>query len=214
MKKIQILFIVLSVFIVNSITPLFGQNWKNEISSYYFYIKAAKSDKVWDLPGKHPATAKRGVQFQIWENDQDKYEKAFAFPQIKGTDVFAIKNLAGYIVDVSGKDKLNLKEQLQKKTGKKFKMKTDNGAEIQTWEQGSKGIDPWQQWRLIVVDKNTVMFENVFTHKAIDMKGGGKNIDTNGTKLVSWDRNNSDAQQYQLIYLDGPNQGKPLDFEK
>lgn len=215
MKNYSVFFIILSLFVINSTISAQGQNWKKEISSYHFYIKAASSDKVWDLPGKHPATAKRGLQFQLWSNDKDKYEKSFTFPQIRGTEYFAIRNLAGYIIDVSGKAKLSAKEMIEKKLKrKKFEMKTDNGAKIQTWDFDSKGVPEWQQWRLIIVDKNTVEFENVSTHKAIDMRGGGKNISTNGTKIDSWDRNNSAAQQFQLIYADGPNEGQLLDFEK
>ena len=214
MKNYSFLLIILSILVINSSVPAQGQNWKKEISSNYFYIKSAVSDKCWDLPGKHPNTAKRDVQFQMYDNDKDKYEKTFIFPAVSGTEYYAIKNLAGYIVDVAGKDKLDLKEKLQQKTGKKFKMKTDNGMEIQTWEEKNNAVAAWQQWRLIVVDKNTVIFENAFTHKAINISGNGDEIKANRAKLVSWDRNNKDSQRFQLIYADGPNAGQPLDFEK
>ena len=111
---------------------------------------------------------------------------------------------------ITGKTGLNAKEKLQQKTGKKFRMKKDNGAEIQTWTLDG-GVPEWQQWRLIIVDKNTVMFENVYTGKAIDIKGG--NIYQNGTKLQSYDRNNSDSQKFVLEYADGPRKGQLLSFE-
>ena len=188
-----------------------AQNWRSEISSNYFYIRvAANPVQYWDLPGHHPQTANKDIQFQIWQKDEDPYERTFIFPSINGSQNFAIKNKAGYVVDVSGKKDLNPKEMLQKKTGKKFKMKKDNGAQIQTWTLDG-GVPEWQQWRLIVVDKHTVMFENVFTGKAIDITGG--NIYQNGSKLQSYDRNNSDAQKFVLEYADGPRKGQLLNFE-
>lgn len=214
MKLNSFILVLLSMLLLNTINNAQGQNWKDEISSYYFYIKVAGSDKFWDLPGKHPNTAKRGVQFQIWSNDEDKYEKTFSFPGVTNTDYFVIQNLAGYIADISGKKELNLKEEVQKKAGKKFDMKKDNGAKIQTWEVGSKGVEQWQQWKLIIVDKNTVIFENVFTKKAIEIEGGVENIDRNGAKLISWERHNGESQRFQLVYADGPMKGKLLDFEK
>ena len=214
MKNFSTSVTILFVLILNMSSLTQGQNWKNEISSNYFYIKAADSDKFWDLPGTHPNTAKRDLQFQIWDNDYDKYERSFTFPGIRNTEYFCIRNLTGYIVDVAGKQDLSIKEKLQKKTGKKFKMKKDNGVEIQTWDMGKDGVAQWQQWRIIIVDRHTIMFENIFTGKAIDMQGGGDNIKKNGTKLISYERNNSSAQRFQLVYADGPRKGQLLDFEK
>lgn len=202
----------LVLLMIMGATSVLAQNWRQEISSNYFYIRvAANPVQYWDLPGTHPETARKDLQFQIWQKDEDTYERTFIFPSITGTDVFAIKNKAGYIVDVGGKVDLNAKEQIQKKTGKHFKMKKDNGAEVQTWVMDGGGVAKWQQWRLIVVDKNTVMFENVFTNKAIDIQGG--NIYRNGVKLHSWERNNSEAQRFVLEYADGPRKGQLLSFE-
>lgn len=218
MKNYSFLSVMLFLFVINSI-PVQAQrqrnknSWQDEISSNYFYIKVAKYDKYWDLPGKHPNTAKKDLQFQMWDNDNDKYERTFIFPSIKNTEYYCIRNLAGYIVDVAGKKKLNLKEKLQKKAGKKFKMKKDNGVEIQTWNMNPKGVEEWQQWRLIIVDRNTVIFENVFTGKAIDIRGGGRKIKKNGSKLISWKRHNGDGQRFQLVYADGPRKGQLLEFE-
>ncbi len=208
LKKFQLSTVVLffSLFVVN----LTAQNWKSEISSQYFYIKVAGADKYLDLPGEHPATAKKDLQFQIWNKNDDTFERTFIFPSINGTEFFAIRNKAGYIMDVGGKDKLNVKEKLQKKTGKKFKMKKDDGAEVQTWTYNSKGVNKWQQWRLIVVDKNRVIIENVFTENALGVKG---NINKNGTKIVSAKRSNDDDQFFVLEYADGPNKGKLLEFD-
>ncbi len=214
MKNYSIFLIMFSAFILSNTVTAQSQNWKNEISSYYFYIKAAKSNKFWDLPGGHPNTAKRDLQFQIWDYDEDKYERTFTFPEIRNTDYHAIKNLAGFIVDVAGKKELNVKEKIQKKTGKKFTMKKDNGVEIQTWDMDSKGVPEWQQWRIIIVDRHTIMFENVFSRKAISVDGGGMELERNGAKLVQWDRNNNSGQLFQLVYADGPKKGQVLDFEK
>ncbi|MBU1099507.1 MAG: RICIN domain-containing protein [Bacteroidetes bacterium] len=218
MKKYSFLSVILILFVVNSF-PVQAQRqhnkvrWQDEISSNYFYIKCAKSNKYWDLPGKHPNTAKRDLQFQIWDNDNDKYERTFIFPRINGTDYYAIKNLTGYIVDVAGKKELSVKEKIQKKTGKKFKMKKDNSVEIQTWDADPKGIGDWQQWRIIVVDRNTFMLENVFSRKAISVEGGGMGIESNGSKLVQWDRNGNSGQLFQLVYAEGRRAGQLLEFE-
>ena len=188
-----------------------GQNWLQEISSNYFYIRVASNTNLyWDLPGKHPETAKKDIQFQIWGKDDDPYERTFIFPKISGTNNYAIQNKAGYIVDVGGKKELSATETIQEAGGKKFKMKKDNGAEIKTWLMENGGCAQWQQWKIIVVDKNVVMFENIFTGKAIDVKGG---VFKNGTKLNSWKRNNSDSQKFVLEYADGPKKGQLLDFE-
>ncbi len=204
-------FAFVMLLILAASTTADAQNWRDEISSNYFYIRvAANAVQYWDLPGHHPQTANKDIQFQIWQMDEDPYERTFIFPSINGSQNFAIKNKAGYVVDVSGKTGLNAKEKLQQKTGKKFRMKKDNGAEIQTWTLDG-GVPEWQQWRLIIVDKNTVMFENVYTGKAIDIKGG--NIYQNGTKLQSYDRNNSDSQKFVLEYADGPRKGQLLSFE-
>lgn len=207
-KKSSLVIVMLLgfVFTIN----LSAQNWRSEISSYYFYVKVAGSDKYWDLPGNHPATAKKDLQFQIWDMDDDAYERTFVFPSINGTEFFAIRNKAGYILDVGGKENLNAKELIQSKTGKKFKMKKDDGAEVQTWNYDSKGVQKWQQWRLIVVDKNRVIFENVFTEKPIDVKG---DINKNGSKLQSSKRTNSNNQIFVLEYAEGPKKGQLLEFD-
>ena len=189
-----------------------GIDWRKELRSHYFYIKAATSDKFWDLPGHHPNTAKNGSKFQLWDFDDDPYERTFTFVSINGTDNFAIKNLAGYYVDVEGKTKLSLKETLQKKAGKHFQMKKDKGTKLQTWTMDNNGCPEWKQWRIVVVNSNTVEFINIYSGKAIDMAGGGYNINQNGTALQQWDQNNSAAQQFQLVYADGPRKGQILKF--
>jgi hypothetical protein len=209
MLKKSTQFIVLFLLVAFS-AKLSAQNWKNEISSNYFYIKVADSDKYLDLPGSHPATAQKNIQFQIWSKDDDTFERTFIFPSINGTEFFAIRNKAGYIMDVGGKDKLSVKEKLQAKTGKKFKMKKDDGAEVQTWNYDSKGVQKWQQWKIIVVDKNRVILENVFTEKALCVDG---NIDRGGNKIVSSKRSNRKDQFFVLEYSDGPNKGKLLEFD-
>ncbi|MCF8266634.1 MAG: RICIN domain-containing protein [Ignavibacteriales bacterium] len=203
-----------SLFIVTSLILLFtvrlsAQSWKTEINGYHFFIKVADSDKYLDLPGKHPKTADKNIQFQIWDKTDDEFERTFVFPTINGTEYYAIKNKAGFILDIGGKDELNVKEKLQKKTGKKFKMKKDNGAEIQTWEMSPKGVSKWQQWKLIIVDKNKVMFENVFTDKMMNVEGS---INNNGSKLTSSKRNNGANQMFVLEYADGPKKGQLLEF--
>jgi hypothetical protein len=201
---------IITLIMITFAANLIAQDWRTELSTYYFYIKAAESDKYLDLPGKHPATAQKDIQFQIWDKDDDQYERTFNFPSITGTEFFAIRNKAGFILDVGGKEKLNVKELAQSKTGKKFKMKKDNGAEIQTWNYDSKGVQKWQQWKVIVVDKNRVIIENVYTEKAMCING---NINKNGTKIVSSARSNDVDQFFVLEYADGPNKGKLLEFE-
>lgn len=200
-----------AIFAILFTMNLTAQNWKSEISSNYFYIRVANSNKYLDLPGKHPDTANKDIQFQIWDKTDDTYERSFTFPSINKTEFFAIRNKAGYILDVEGKNDLNVKEKLQKKMGKKFNMKKDDGAKILTWSfDASKGVAKWQQWRLIVVDKNKVMFENVFTEKAMTVDG---NFTNNGTMIVSNKRVNNNNQIFVLEYADGPKRGDLLSFE-
>ncbi len=217
MKKIK-LFLLALLLLVS--TPFFAQkqigksettDWKKEISSNYFYIRLADdTTQYWDLPGSHPETANKNIQFQIWNKFDEPYERTFIFPSINGTPNYAIKNKAGYIVDVGGKTELSVKEKAEEKLkNKKFKMKKDNGAEIQTWTYDT-GVAKWQQWRIIIVDKNAIIFENVFTNKAIDVKDGKF---VNGTKLISWERNNSSSQRFVLEYAEGSKKGQLLNFE-
>ena len=186
-------------------------DWKTEISSNYFYIRIAESPtKYWDLPGGHPETANKNIQFQVWDKFDEPFERTFIFPKINGTENYAIKNKAGYIVDIGGKTALNPKEEMEKKLkNKKFKMKKDNGAEVQTWTYDN-GVAEWQQWRLIIVDAHIVMFESVYTGKAIYVDGG---IFTNGNKLVMQTRTNGPAQKFVLEYAEGPKKGQLLSFE-
>lgn len=219
MKRVLLLGLFFAVFAsinaqkttTNSTT--ITDNWKKEIASNYFLIRvAANPAKYWDLPGHHPKTADKDIQFQIWDKDDDPFERTFTFPLINGTDRFAIKNRAGYIVDVAGKRELSPTEELEKKMGKDFKMKKDNGVEIQTWTLSADGVGEWQQWRIVVVDQHTIMFENAFSSKAIDIKGG--NINDNGTKLIQYEKNFSNAQKFSLEYADGPNKGQLVNFYK
>lgn len=207
-KTILVIITLITIIFTSNLN---AQDWRTEISSYHFYIKSAESNKYLDLPGKHPATAQKDIQFQIWDKDDDVYERSFNFPSITGTEFFAIRNKAGFILDVGGKEKLNAKELLQQKTGKKFNMKKDDGAEIQTWNYDSKGVQKWQQWKIIVVDKNRIIIENVYSEKAMSING---NINKNGTKIVSASRSNDVDQFFVLEYADGPNKGQLLNFEK
>ncbi len=209
MKKLLLLLVAaISVVSVSA-----GENWKKEISSNYFYIKTADGKGLyWDLPGTHPATAKKDVQFQIWAQDGDAYERTFTFPKINGTVAnFGITNKAGFIVDVSGKRELNAKEIVQQKTGKKFKMKKDNGAQIQTWTI-DEGAKEWQQWRLVVVNSTVVEFINVYTNKAIQVEDNSVNV--NGAKLISYTKKDVIGQRFVLEYAEGPKKGQLLNFSE
>lgn len=162
------------------------------------------------MPGKHPETAKKNIQFQLFYLNNDDYEQYFIFPKINGTDYYAIKNKAGFIVDVAGKKELSAKEKIEEKAGKNFKMKKDSGVEIQTWTPDAKGVPQWQQWRLVIVDSVTVMFESVYSEKAITSKDG-PDVQS---KLIQYKRDNSSKQKFSLVYANGPKKGQLLNFEK
>ena len=46
--------------------------------------------------------------------------------------------------------------------------------------------------------------------KNLDVEGA--EIGTNGKKIHQWDAHFGPSQQFQLIYADGPNKGKPFKF--
>lgn len=203
----KILFVL--VFLISAVTA-FAQNWKNEISSDYFYIQTTSGDSFVCLEGEHPANAKRDVQFMFraglqYAGGKYDYSSSFIFVKINGTENYAIKNKAGFFMDIEGKDKLNLKEKIALKAGKKIKMKKDEGAKIQTWTN-DKGVPSYRQWRLIMVDKNSVMIENVFTKKLLTM--------SSDFYLVSSKRSTDKRKQiFRLMYAKTGKESKLLSFD-
>ncbi len=186
-------------------------DWRSEISSNYFYIRVAASPIMyWDLPGSHPGTANNGIQFQIYPKDADVNERTFTFPAITGTDNFAIKNKAGFIVDIAGKENLSPTDMAQRKMGKKIVCKRDDGVPIQTWSIDG-GVAPWQQWKFVILDDNVIAFQSVFNSKYIDIQGGA--IDQSGAKLTCYPGNGTNAQKFVLEYANGPKKGQLLNIK-
>lgn len=201
MKK-QLLLVILFITVVLNLS---AQKWRDEVSSNYFYVRVANAPMMyWDLPGEPPASLKPGTQFQISNERRNRQEQSFIFPAITGTEFFAIVNRANLAVGIEGKSKLTKKEQEAKKKSKK-----DNGAAI-IIETLVTPVPEWQQWKILVIGRHNIMFENLHARKLITVESGM--VSSYGAKLFSQYKNNFRAQIYQLEYAEGKNKGQLLDF--
>lgn len=165
----------------------YAPKWQMPPQNQSFYVKAAYSDKYWDIGGTGAETNKNGNKVKIWGLDGGADRKYRFIPSGDHSWLFVQIQNGGRMFDIVGDG------------GK-------NGEQIQIWDKTGKNDQ-----------KFAMQFTSPFTFvlrtkkwKAVDMKGG--KIHENGTELIEWDTNYSPAQQFQLIYSDGPNKGKVFNF--
>ena len=84
--------------------------------------------------------------------------------------------------------------------------KSDNGQAIQLYDKNGSNA---QKFAILFTSPTTFVLITNFW-KAVDAKGG--NINDNGTPLIQWNTNYGAAQQFQLIYADGPKKGQVFNF--
>lgn len=163
--------------------------WQMPPKNQSFYVKSAYSDKYWDIGGSGSETNKNGKKVIIWSLDNGADRKYRFIPSGDHSWVFVQIQNGDRVFDIVGKG------------GK-------NGEQIQIWDkQGSN-----DQKFAVQFTSPTTFSVRTKAWKSIDMKGG--KIHNNGTHLIEYSTNYSAAQQFQLIYADGPKKGKVFNFLK
>ena len=152
-----------------------------------FHVKAAYSNKYWDIGGRGAETNKNGKRLIIWDLDDGADRKYRFVPSGDYSWVYVQIQNGGKVLDIVGDG------------GK-------NGEEIQIWDISGKD----DQKFAVQFTSPTTFSLRTKSWKAIDMKGA--KINDNSTHLIEWDAHYGPAQQFQLIYSDGPNKGKVFKF--
>lgn len=156
-------------------------------SNQSFYIKCAFSDKYWDLSGTaKEKTNKDGAEFQIWSLDHYS-DRKFQFKRTTHSWVHAQVQNGGKLVNVQGRS-------------------NENGAKIDLYHKHKGGV---QRFAIQVTSPTTFVMRTQ-NWKTVDVAGG--HYGTNGAKLLQYDLHYGVNQQFQLIYADGPNKNKPVNF--
>lgn len=163
--------------------------WQMPPKNQSFYVKAAYSDKYWDIGGTGSETNKNGKKVKIWSLDGGADRKYRFIPSGDHSWVYVQIQNGGKVLDIVGKG------------GK-------NGEKIQIWDKGG-GND--QKFAVQFTSPTTFSLRTK-AWKSVDMKGA--KINDNGTNLIEWTTHYGPAQQFQLIYADGPNKGKVFNFLK
>ncbi|NOQ26620.1 MAG: hypothetical protein GQ564_14775 [Bacteroidales bacterium] len=157
-----------------------------------FYIKCAYSNKYWDLPGLGMPGAMgftmniNGLAFQIWSLDIF-FDRMFQFKGTRHSWLNIQVQNGGKLVNVQGRS-------------------TENGAKIDLYQKHDGGV---QRFAIQVTSPTTFVMRTQ-NWKTVDVAGG--HYGTDGAKLLQYDLHYGANQQFQLIYVDGPNKNKPVIF--
>ncbi len=166
------------------------RKWQMPDKDAVFHIKAAYSNRTWDIPGAGAETNANGKPLQLWDPSEQPDRKFKILP--------------------SG-DARWINIQIQ-----------NGGRFVAIGKNSSANREP-----AIIFDKtngNDQKFAIMFTSpttftirtknwKTLDCAGGPANYNKNGTPIIQWDDTRASNQQFQLIYSDGPNKGKPFVFQ-
>ncbi|MGM0647934.1 MAG: RICIN domain-containing protein [Bacteroidota bacterium] len=140
-----------------------------------YHIKAAFSNKYWDLPGSGAESKGKGEQIKIWSLDGGADRKVKIKPTGDHDWAQIIFQNGHKAADVKGTSK-------------------NNGGELHTWDPHGGNS---QKWGIYITGKTTFVLVNKNSRKAVDVEGG--NINENGSKCHQWTRHNIKSQQWQLI---------------
>lgn len=175
-----------------------NQKWKlkNELPQWVqpnpdwkYHIKTAYADEFFDLPGGGKETNVDGLKFNLWTISKGGKDQMFKILSAGDHDWvnFQVQN-GGKFLTVPG----NMK---------------DNGTPLVIHKQ-TKGND--QKFAIYPTSKKTFVLRTK-NWKAIDIPGGKLE---NGAKVTTYDTNYGTAQQFQLVFIDGPDNkiGKAYDF--
>ncbi len=174
-----------------------NQKWKMTKHKKYpvpdknlkFVIKAAYINKYIDLPGDQVAANRQGNTFQLWDLDSGHDRVFQIIPSGDNSWVgFQVQNGGRYMTLPRNSPNNRERFILHDKTN----------------------LDD-QKFAILFTSPTTFVF--VTRHwKALDAQGGKDEYNKNGTALAQWDLNYNENQQFQLIYWNGPNKGKPYHF--
>lgn len=161
--------------------------WNMPPQDQLFHIKTAYANKYIDLPGTGAATNENGKGFTIWDLDGGG-DRIFKFiPSGDNSWVFIeVQNGGRFMAIPSNSNNKGTQAILYDKT---------NGNDQKF------AIMPTSPTNFAIRTKNW---------KNLDVEGA--EIGTNGKKIHQWDAHFGPSQQFQLIYADGPNKGKPFKF--
>jgi len=166
--------------------------WQMPPKNQAFLIKAAYTNKYWDLPGKGTATNVNGKGFTMWDLDEGGDRKFKFQPSGDHNWVNIIVQNGNRMVSVPSNSK-------------------EKGKQIVLWDANNS---PAKKFAVMFTSPTT--FALVTNNwKVIDIYGGGSDDwKKNGAKLTQWDAHYKKNQQFKLIYADGPNKGKTYNFIK
>ncbi len=165
--------------------------WQMPPKNQAFLIKAAYTNKYWDLPGKGTATNVNGKGFTMWDLDEGGDRKFKFQPSGDYSWVNIVVQNGGRMVSVPSNSK-------------------EKGKQIVLWDANNS---PAKKFAILFTSPTT--FALVTNNwKVIDIYGGGSDAwKQNGAKLTQWDAHYKKNQQFKLIYADGPNKGKTYNFK-
>jgi hypothetical protein len=171
-----------------------NQQWKLEPAGPKWFapkrkkvkIKAAYSDKTWDLAGGPEKAKQKQSRVQIW-SDEDKVDRYYVIKRSGDHDWVWMELHGGMRVDVEGGN--------VRKKGNKLHTWTRHNGDAQKF-----AIHPTGKYTCVIYTKG---------YKVLDVKGG--KINDNGPDIHLWDKHLGAAQQFQLIDAET---GKPIDFTK
>jgi len=165
----------------------YAKKWQLPPQNQNFHIKSAYSNKYWDIGGTGAETNQNGKDFKLWDLDGGSDRMFKIIPSGDHSWVHMVVQNGGRYVDVQGG-------------------KSDNGQAIQLYDKNGSNA---QKFAILFTSPTTFVLITNFW-KAVDAKGG--NINDNGTPLIQWNTNYGAAQQFQLIYADGPKKGQVFNF--
>lgn len=156
-----------------------------------FYIKAAYSNRTWDISGKGAETNANAKALQLWDPSDEPDRKFKIIPTGDARWVNIQIQNGGRFVAIGGNSKAN--------------------SERAIIFDKTNGDD--QKFALQFTSPTTFAIRTK-NWKTLDCQGGPGSYNKNGTQIIQWDHVLEENQHFQLIYADGPNMGKVYQFNE
>ena len=155
-----------------------------------FFIKAAYTDKYWDIGGIGDETKGNGKKLQMWDLGKGGDRRYKFLPTGHGRWINIQIQNDGRHVDLEGGS-------------------TKNGTRLHIWD----GHDGASQRFALQPTSPTTFSLRTKGWKSVDIRNEASNAwKENGADLILYDTHYGSNQQFQLIYADGPNKGQPYHF--
>ncbi len=139
------------------------------INTCAFYIQHVGSGKYLDVTD---VSTSNGARLQIWQRYPSHQNQVFRFEQV-----------GSYwkIIPLHSEKCIEVRNSSQ-----------DNYAHVSQWNYAGIAC---QQWKVVSNSDGTVSFQNRNSGKYLDVYGNGT---ANGTKIIQYSRNNTNAQRFRL----------------